>query len=102
MNTTTKDIIIPKLKAYFTTQPITKAWLFGSFSRGEETDTSDIDILVVFDQDAHIGLFKFARIYGDLKELLGREVDLVKEGSLKPFARESTDRDKILIYERSN
>ncbi len=102
MNTTTRDIIIPKLKAYFTTQPITKAWLFGSFSRGEETDTSDIDILVVFDQDAHIGLFKFARIYGDLKELLGREVDLVKEGSLKPFARESTDRDKILIYERSN
>lgn len=102
MNTTTRDIIIPKLKAYFTTQPVTKAWLFGSFSRGEETDTSDIDILVVFDQDAHIGLFKFARIYGDLKELLGREVDLVKEGSLKPFARESTDRDKILIYERSN
>jgi predicted nucleotidyltransferase len=40
-------------------------------------------------------------MYEDLKELLGREVDLITDGGLLPFARESVDRDKILIYERS-
>ena len=39
-------------------------------------------------------------MYSDLKELLGREVDLVTDGSLKPFARNSVEQDKILIYER--
>lgn len=31
---------------YFKTQPVLKAWLFGSFARGEETPDSDVDILV--------------------------------------------------------
>ena len=79
-----------------------KAWLFGSFSRGEETENSDVDILVDFDKNARIGLFKYASIYGDLKELLGREVDLVQNGALKAFAVESAEQDKILIYERAN
>ena len=102
MNTLTRENIIPKIKEYFATQPVTKAWLFGSFSRGEETEKSDVDILVDFDKDARIGLFKYAGMYGDLKELLGREVDLVQNGALKPFAVESAERDKILIYERAN
>lgn len=102
MNASTKDILIPKIKEYFATQPITKAWLFGSFSRGEETENSDVDILVDFDKNARIGLFKYAGIYGDLKELLGREVDLVQNGALKAFAVESAEQDKILIYERAN
>ena len=38
----------------------------------------------------------------DLKELLGREVDLVPEGSLLPFAQETAEIDKVLIYERAN
>ena len=102
MNASTRDIIIPKIKEYFATQPIVKAWLFGSFSRGEETENSDVDILVDFDKNARIGLFKYAGIYGDLKELLGREVDLVQNGALKAFAVECAEQDKILIYERAN
>ena len=47
MNAYTKDIIIPRIKAYLEKQPISRAWLFGSFSRGEETENSDIDILVL-------------------------------------------------------
>lgn len=46
--------------------------------------------------------FKYAGIYGDLKELLGREVDFVQNGALKAFAVESAEQDKILIYERAN
>ena len=77
-----------------------KAWLFGSYSRGEETDVSDIDILIVLDDSQHVGL-KFFGMYEDLKELLGRNIDLVTDRSLASFARESVDRDKILIYERA-
>ena len=82
MNASTREIIVPKIREYLATQPITRAWLFGSFSRGEETENSDVDILVDFDKDARIGLFKYAGIYGDLKELLGREVDLVQDVAL--------------------
>jgi predicted nucleotidyltransferase len=35
---------INKLKRFFALQPIEKAWLFGSYSRGEETNLSDVDI----------------------------------------------------------
>ncbi|MBQ4009165.1 MAG: nucleotidyltransferase domain-containing protein, partial [Bacteroidales bacterium] len=36
---------------YFKTQPIQKAWLFGSYARGEQTPLSDVDILVVYDDN---------------------------------------------------
>jgi predicted nucleotidyltransferase len=95
-----KDMITKLIDDYFKTQPVLKAYLFGSFSRGEETESSDIDILIVLDDSQHVGL-KFFGMYEDLKDLLGRKVDLVTERSLAPFARESVDRDKILIYERA-
>jgi predicted nucleotidyltransferase len=36
-----------------------------------------------------------------LEALLGRKVDLVAKDSVKPFARESVNRDKVLVYERA-
>lgn len=89
-----------QIAEYFKTQPVLKAWIFGSFSRGEQTPESDIDILIVLDESQHIGM-KFFGMYEDLKALLGRNVDLVTDRSLASFARESVDRDKILIYERT-
>lgn len=86
---------------YLATQPIKRAWIFGSFARGEERSNSDIDIMVAYDRSRPIGLMKIAGIYLDLKKLLGREVDLVEEGTLRPWAEESVNRDKKLIYERS-
>ena len=87
---------------YFKTQPVLKAWLFGSYSRGEQTADSDVDILLVPDKTQHFSLFTLGGMYEDLKELLGCEVDLITDGGLLPFARESADRDKILIYERGS
>ena len=86
---------------YFKTQPVLKAWLFGSFARGEETPDSDIDVLIVLDHSKPVGL-KFFGMFVDLRELLGRDVDLVTERSLAPFARQSVERDRQLIYERAN
>lgn len=88
-----------KIAEYFKTQPVLKAWIFGSFARGEETPLSDVDILVILDHSQPIGL-KFFGMWDDLEKLLDRSVDFVEEGTLADFARESFERDKILIYER--
>ena len=86
---------------YFKTQPVLKAWLFGSFARGEQTPESDVDILIVLDNSKCVGL-EFFGMFEDLKELLGRDVDLVTERSLAPFARRCVESDRQLIYERTN
>ena len=76
---------------------------FGSFARGEETPQSDVDILFVPDRSGKpFTLFTMGGMYMDLKELLGKEVDLVEDGSLRPYAAETANRDKILIYERKS
>lgn len=97
---TTQNVLIPKIRESLKGQPVKKAWLFGSYSRGEETPESDVDLLVIFDE--HVTLFGYARIYGLLKDALHKEVDLVEEGTLLPFAVPSSERDKILIYERED
>ena len=86
---------------YLTTQPVNRAWLFGSYARGEQSEDSDVDLLVELDHSQRIGL-RFFGMYADLKELLNKEVDLVAEGCLLPFAQASADHDKILIYERGS
>lgn len=80
--------------------PITRAWVFGSFARGEETPESDLDLLVDYDKEAHVSLLDLVRYKLDLEESINREVDLIPNGSLKPFAVESANKDKYLIYER--
>ena len=97
-----EQVLTNIIAEYFKTQPILRAWLFGSFARGEATPESDVDILVEFDHSNPIGLFTYAQIWRELQERLGREVDLVEEGTLKPFAVESANRDKKLVYERAN
>ena len=95
-----KRAIIEALRHYFSTQPVLKAWLFGSFSRGEETKDSDVDIMVSLDKSKPIGL-KFLGMWSDLEEHLGRKVELVTEGTILPFEQESVERDKILVYMRT-
>ncbi|MBD5310392.1 MAG: nucleotidyltransferase [Bacteroides sp.] len=95
--------LIPKIQEYMKTKPIIRAWLFGSYSRGEESPESDIDILVDYDRtQGNFSLFTMGGILMELSELLGNQVDLVDNRGLMQFARESVDHDKILIYEREN
>lgn len=93
--------MIPTMRRFFAKQPVKRAYLFGSFSRGEETPESDVDILVDLDKTKPIGLFQYVNMKLDLQDLLHREVDLVENGELLPFAKESANRDKLLIYERA-
>lgn len=91
---------IEKIKHYLSSQPVVRAWLFGSFARGEQREDSDVDILVAFDDKAKVSLLRHAGILCDLEDILRRPVDLVNELSLYPEVRESVNHDKILIYER--
>ena len=56
--------------------------IFGSFVRGEQKETSDLDILVEF--EGRVSLFEMVRLERFLSELLGEKVDLVMKNSLKP------------------
>ncbi len=95
--------MIPAIREYMKTKPILRAWLFGSYSRGEETAMSDIDILVDYDNSkGTVSLFKMGRMLMDLTELTGQRVDLVDNLGLADYARQSVENDKILIYERAN
>lgn len=85
---------------YFKTQPVEKAWVFGSFSRGEERVDSDVDILVTLIPGTRMGLSFFAMNL-ELERLLNRPVDLVIEGDLLPYAEKTANRDKVLVYARA-
>ena len=93
--------VVHAIQNYFKKEPVKRAWLFGSFSRMEERPDSDIDILVDLDHSAPIGLLQYAGMVNNLEGLLGRKVDLVADGSVKPFAQPNINRDKVLIYERA-
>lgn len=88
------------LSGYFKDKPVNKVWLFGSYARGEGNTDSDIDLMIDLDHSQPVGL-KFFGMWNDLESLLGRDVDLVTEEGLADYARESYNRDKILIYERN-
>ena len=73
--------IIRIIHDYMSKKPVLKAWIFGSFARGEEKAQSDIDILFVPDfEHGSFTLLTHGGMYEDLKQLLGREVDLVVHG----------------------
>lgn len=93
--------IIHDIQDFFRNEPVNKAWLFGSFSRMEEKPDSDIDILVDLDRTAPMGLLQYAGMINTLETIVGRKVDLVAQGSLKEFAEESVNHDKMLFYERA-
>lgn len=94
------SIINHNLAEFFATQPIEKAWVFGSYSRNEEKPESDIDIMVRFLKGTKMTLFGYIRLMNKLEQQLHRKVDLVEEDQLKEYACGSVEHDKVLIYER--
>ena len=96
----TTQIVTQKIADYFKSQPVSKAWLFGSFARGEGRADSDVDILISLVPGTRLGL-KFFAMNLELEQLLGHPVDLVIEGDLLPFAEKTANRDKVLVYARA-
>jgi hypothetical protein len=62
--------------------------VFGSFARGNPRPGSDLDLLVEFEPPARVGLLALSRLRNELASVLGRSVDLVPVGGLKPGLRQ--------------
>lgn len=92
--------IIEKMNLYFRRQPIEKVWLFGSFSRGEENNESDVDLLVEFSKSVKIGMNYF-KIIDDLEAISQRKIDLAESHMLDSRIADRVNNEKILIYERA-
>ncbi len=84
---------------YFKTQPVLRAWLFGSHADGTATEESDVDILVELDHSKPVGL-KFVAMWRELQQMLDRKVDLVSVGGLSPHLAPYIEAQKQLIYEK--
>ncbi len=85
-----KEQIISKLRANANSLRefhVKALYLFGSVVRGEEKQTSDIDLLVEFEDDAHIGLFEFSRLQRVLSAMLDCKVDLATPDALHKALR---------------
>lgn len=88
---------IEVIKNYFRTRPVLKAYLFGSYVRGNADKQSDIDILVDLDYSQKIGL-QFIQMKIDLESLLNSKVDLVSSEGMSKHIKPIVDNEKRLIY----
>lgn len=72
--------------------------MFGSVARGEDTQNSDVDLLVRLSKP--IGFVEFIDLEDTFKEIFGRNVDLATESSLHPLIRKNVLADLKVIYEK--
>jgi hypothetical protein len=93
------NIEIELISQYFTAQPVIKAYLFGSYSRGEADQNSDIDILVELDYSQNISWDYFA-MKEDLENKLHKKVDIVSSRGISKYLSPYIEKDKRLIYEK--
>ena len=74
------------------------AYLFGSFARGEASDSSDIDIRLECGSSMTFGMLD--KIKEKLEESLGRSVDIVtcRPEHMRPRFRDRVQRDEVLLF----
>lgn len=76
---------------------IVRLRVFGSFARGEQSDTSDLDLLADF--GAEKGLLEIVRIEQEFSDNLGIRVGLLTEDGLSPYLREGILRSARVMYD---
>ena len=74
--------------------------IFGSFVRGEQKRTSDIDIAIEFDKNKAKSLFDLVRIENELTKVFKKKVDLGIFSSLSPYVVEDVRKEMRVIYEK--
>ena len=75
------DALSPVLRQSFSVDSIE---IFGSYVRGEQTEKSDLDVLVTFSEPNDVDLFKFIELRLFLKDELCVDIDLIEKDTLKP------------------
>lgn len=80
-------------------EKITYIGLFGSTARGEENESSDLDLIVNFQTTP--SLFRLLDFEEKLQQQLGKKIDLITHDSISPYLQHTINRDLITLYERT-
>lgn len=86
------------IQTFFSDKPVKKVYLFGSFARGDANEKSDVDLLIDWDYNEHIGL-NYIKWLFDIKDVLKKEVDFVSLEFISPIIEDYIHQDKVLLYE---
>ncbi len=77
---------------------VAEAWIYGSFVRGDDTEKSDLDMMIALNNKEKYSLFDLLDISHIIEKKINRKVDLVEKGFLKNIALENFEKEKIKIY----
>jgi len=98
---TDKKTILNTIKTYFEKEVnVSKAWLFGSYARGDDDYKSDIDLMIEVPEDSKFSLFDLVEIQYQLEKLTLKKVDVVMKDGVKPHTMDRIIPDLKIVYER--
>jgi predicted nucleotidyltransferase/DNA-binding XRE family transcriptional regulator len=98
---TDKKTIEKNIKMYFKNYGLVeKAWLFGSFARGEDDYKSDIDVMIEVLDNTSFSLFDLAEIKYQLEKIIPKKIDIVMKDGVRPHIMERIKPDLKLVYEK--
>lgn len=93
-----KNKVVPVLRK----NDVRKAALFGSFVTGEQTQESDVDILVEFKDTENKTLLDLVGLQLDLEDVLNRKVDVLTYRSIHPLLKEYILKEQEVLYEEES
>lgn len=93
---TNKNIVFNQLRQYFADKPVKKVFVFGSFARNDELDSSDIDLII---SPSHpVGLFALGKYIADLEDITKRKIDITTQNSITPEFLNLIQKDLKEVY----
>ena len=96
----TQKSIIQKMRNYFAKDGrVKKAWLFGSYARGDTDYRSDIDVMIEVPLHTKFTLLDLSDIQFHLEQILIAKVDLIMSEAVRPKMMERMKNDLMLVYE---
>lgn len=87
------SLVIPSVRSRY---GVRRIGIFGSFARGEQKRTSDVDVLVEF-AEGKATFDNFMQLVYYLEDLFGRKVDLLTVGGIDKYIRPRVEREVIWI-----